>query len=91
MKIKLNSMALNQKENETKNEPAKKGISPVAHFLILLIVTIVTVTVVLALYRPDVLEDIWLWIIGLIGPIIAFVRRSFNSVVSWIKKLEKNT
>lgn len=80
-------MGRNQKENEGK--PDKKGISPVAHFLIILIVALVTVTIVLALYRPDILEDIWLWIIGLIGPIIAFVRRSVNSIVSYVKKLEK--
>lgn len=84
-------MGRNQKEKVKENEPDKKGIGPVAHFLILLIVALVAVTVVLALYRPDVLEDIWLWVIGLIGPIIAFVRRSFNSIVSAIKKLEKKT
>ena len=61
-----------------------------AHFLILLIVSFVAVTVVLAIYRPDVLEDIWLWVIGLISTIIAIVKRSFNSIVSYIRKLDKN-
>jgi len=59
-----------------------------AHFLILLIVSLVAVTVVLAIYRPDVLEDIWLWVIGLISTIIAIVKRSFNSIVSYIRKLD---
>lgn len=80
-------MGRNQQQNE--NEAGKNRIGPVAHFLILLIVALVTVTIVLALYRPDVLEDIWLWIIGLIGPIIAVIKRSYNSIVSYIKKLEK--
>ena len=79
-----------QNHNKKEEDSGKSQISPLKHFIILLIVAFITVTVMLALYRPDVLEDIWLWIIGLIGPIIAFIRRTISSVYSYIKKLEKN-
>lgn len=82
-------MGRNQNQKEKENDSGKNRVSPVAHFIILLVVALVTVTVMLALYRFDILENIWLWIIGLIGPIIAFIRRSLNSVISYLKKLEK--
>ena len=59
------------------------------HFLILLTVALLTLTVLFALHRPDILEDVWLWIIGLIGPIIAFARRILNSIIDFLKKLDK--
>lgn len=40
------------------------------HFIILLGVAAITLAVMFALYRPDILEDIWLWAVGLAGPII---------------------
>jgi hypothetical protein len=55
------------------------------HFLIVLIVAVVTLTIVFIIYRPDLLEQIWLWIIGLIGPIIGFAKKGFAS----LKKLFK--
>lgn len=59
------------------------------HFFILLTVALITVVIMFALYRPDLLEDIWLWIIGLIGPIIAIIQRIVNSIQSLLKELEK--
>lgn len=59
------------------------------HFIILLTVALITLAIMFALYYPDLLEDIWLWIIGLIGPIIAIFQRIINSISSFIKKLEK--
>ena len=60
------------------------------HFIIILIVAIITMAIMFALYRPDLLEDVWLWIVGLIGPIIAFIQRIIGSIQSYIKQLEKN-
>jgi hypothetical protein len=59
------------------------------HFLILLTVALITLTILFALHRPDILEDVWLWLIGLIGPIIALAKRILNSIVAFVKKLEK--
>ncbi len=59
------------------------------HFIIILIVAIITMAIMFALYRPDLLEDVWLWIVGLIGPIIAFIQRIIGSIQSYIKQLEK--
>ena len=44
--------------------------------------------IMLALYRPDLLEDIWLWIIGLIGPIIGFIREGIKSISKFFKELD---
>jgi len=41
-----------------------------------------------ALYRPDILENIWLWIIGLIGPIIALIKEGIQYFSKLIKDLE---
>jgi len=58
------------------------------HFVILLIVAIITITIVLLVYRPDLLEDTWLWIIGLIGPIIGFAKAGIKSISKFIKTLD---
>ncbi len=57
------------------------------HFVILLLVAVITITIVLLVYRPDLLEDVWLWIIGLIGPIIGLVRAGIKSMFKFIKSL----
>ena len=59
------------------------------HFFILLTVALITLAILFALHRPDLLEDIWLWIIGLIGPIIAIGQRAITSVQTFVKKFEK--
>jgi hypothetical protein len=81
---------MNQIKNKKEDNSGKRQIGSFKHFIILLIVASVTITIMLALYRPDVLEDVWLWIIGLIGPIIALIRRAISSVHSYIRKFDKN-
>ncbi|MEM6642355.1 MAG: hypothetical protein AAF616_05205 [Bacteroidota bacterium] len=58
------------------------------HFLIVTLAGVVTLTIVLAIYRVDILEDIWLWIVGLIGPIIGTIQRVSQKVLSLINKTE---
>ena len=53
------------------------------HILILIIVALIALSVTFALYRPDILEAFWLWIVGLIGPIIALLRGGLR----WITKI----
>lgn len=57
------------------------------HFVILLLVAVITITIVLLAYRPDLLEDVWLWIVGLIGPIIAIAKTGIKSLSKFIKSL----
>lgn len=45
------------------------------HFLILLTVGLVTLTIVFIIYRPDLVEKVWLWVIGLAGPAIAWIKK----------------
>ena len=40
------------------------------------------------IYRPDLLEDIWLWIVGLIGPIIGFTKQGIRSIAKFIKEFD---
>lgn len=44
------------------------------HFLVVVLVALVTIAIVLAIYRPDLLEDLWLWVVGLAAPAIAFAK-----------------
>ena len=84
------SMKHKKNHKKKKDNSGKNQIGVFKHFVILVIVALITITIMLALYRPDLLENIWLWIIGLIGPIIAFIKRAISSVYSYLKKLEKN-
>jgi len=58
------------------------------HFIIVLIVAMITLAIMFAIYRPDLLEDIWLWVIGLIGPIIGFTQELIKSINKFFKKLD---
>ena len=61
------------------------------HFIIVLLAGIITFTLMLIIYRPDLLEDIWLWIIGLIGPIIGGFQFLVEKVQAYLKKLNPNS
>ncbi|MEQ9403986.1 MAG: hypothetical protein RIM99_10390 [Cyclobacteriaceae bacterium] len=58
------------------------------HALILILVALITITIILMIYRPDLLEDVWLWIVGLIGPIIGFVKEGIRAVNRFFKSLD---
>lgn len=55
-----------------------------AIFLILLALGIIAV--LLFIYNPDLLEKIWLWIVGLVGVIVSAVKNLVNSVIEFFKK-----
>lgn len=59
------------------------------HIAALIIIAVVTLAVILVLQNPDLLSDIWLWIIGLIGPIIGFVREGIRTLKSSVNEEEK--
>lgn len=50
-------------------------------FLVLLLVALLTMAVLLFLFNPEILEKVWLWIVGLIGFIVASIRSLFE----WFK------
>lgn len=56
------------------------------HFIIVLTVALITLGIMFAIYRPDILENIWLWVIGLIGPVIALIKE----VIRYFSKLVKD-
>ena len=55
------------------------------HFLILLAVALVTLSIVFIIYRPDLVEDVWLWVIGLAGTVIGLAKEGYKSVQNFIQ------
>ncbi len=55
-------------------------------FITLILIAIVTLSILFAWYNPDKLEDIWLWIVGLAGTVIGYVRE----LIKWFKSQFKN-
>ena len=60
------------------------------HFIVVVLVAMITLTVVFAIYRPDLLEKVWLWVVGLIGPIIALARGIISRVNDYFKSLNNS-
>ena len=58
--------------------------------LILLVVAFITLVILFAIYNPTFLEDSWLWVIGLSGTIIAYVREIINIIKRFIPKPNHN-
>jgi hypothetical protein len=56
------------------------------NLIVLIIVALVTITILLFLFNPEILTDIWLWIVGLIGPIIALFRGAIEGLSNAFKK-----
>jgi hypothetical protein len=47
-------------------------------YIKLLIVALLAVAVIFFIQKPDIFDEIWLWLIGLAGPIAAIFKRTFN-------------
>jgi hypothetical protein len=62
----------------------------VKHFIVVVLVALITLTVVFAIYRPDLLEGAWLWVVGMIGPIIALARGIITRVNQYFKSLNNS-
>lgn len=62
----------------------------VKHFIVVVLVALITLTIVFAIYRPDLLEGAWLWVVGLIGPIIALGRGIIARVNDFFKSLNNS-
>lgn len=58
------------------------------HALILIFLALITISIILVIYRPDLLEDIWLWLVGLIGPIIGFTKAIIKSISKFFKSMD---
>src|SRR5690606_26679942 len=51
--------------------------------LFLLVVALITLGVLLFIFNPEVLEKVWLWLVGLTGVIVATIKKG----IDWIKNL----
>jgi len=57
--------------------------------LILFLVAIVTVVILLFVYNPGLLDKLWLWIVGLIGSIVAVFQQGWIWIKKQIETLQK--
>jgi hypothetical protein len=57
------------------------------HAIILILTFLITLTVVFIIYRPDIVEDVWLWVIGMAGVIIGWAREGIKAIK---EKIETN-
>ena len=57
------------------------------HLIIVLLAALVTLAIVFAIYRPDLLEDAWLWLVGLMGPIIGGIQELIKGIKKYAKQL----
>lgn len=55
------------------------------NFVILLMVALLAIAILLFLFNPEILEKIWLWIVGLIGVIITAIRNAIKGLVNLVK------
>lgn len=55
------------------------------HFILLLIVALLAIAVLLFIFNPELLEEIWLWIVGLIGVIISAIRNLIDGIKNLFK------
>lgn len=69
--------------------PGKSAISRRNYFIILIIIAIGTFGIVYFIRNEDLLEDLWLWFIGLVGPVIAIINRILNYFSSLTAKKDK--
>lgn len=51
--------------------------------LIIIIIALVTVAVMLLIFRPELLDNIWLWIVGLIGAIVGYSKTLIEKIKKW--------
>lgn len=63
------------------------------NFLFLLLIALLAVALLLFIFNPQVLQDIWLWIVGLVGPIAAGIKNGGQWLAGLFKgdKEEKKT
>ncbi len=62
----------------------------VKHFIVVVLIALITLTIVFAIYRPDLLERAWLWVVGLIGPMIALARGIISRVNNFFKSFNNS-
>ncbi|WPP53524.1 DUF5675 family protein [Catalinimonas niigatensis] len=60
-----------------------------ARLAALLFIALLTIAILLFLTNPELLEEVWLWIIGFIGYIIALLQKGFQSISSLFRGDEK--
>jgi len=65
-------------------------MSKLLHGLILLVTFIVTVVIVLLIYRPDIVEKWWLWAIGMAAPAVAWIKAIKEKIEEYIADQKKS-
>jgi len=58
----------------------------VGRTIILILIAFITLAILFAYYNPDFLEDTWLWLVGLSGTIIVYIREIVKIIKRFILK-----
>lgn len=54
---------------------------------VLFLVAIITLTGLFLYYNPDFVEETWLWIVGLLGPAVAYMKAFYKIIKRFIFKI----
>jgi hypothetical protein len=59
----------------------------------LIFIAIIAFAIVLWVKRPDIIGNLWLWVVGLAGPVIAFFKRIVHEIDNrnFFRKEDKKT
>lgn len=66
--------------------PESENISLTKRIIILISIALLVIAILFFISNPKIIEKIWLWIIGLIGPIVAFFKNIANSLTNLLKE-----
>lgn len=58
------------------------------NLIFLIVVAVLALTVLLFIYNPGILDKIWLWVVGLIGTIVALIRNGIEGLKSLLRDEE---
>ncbi len=65
-------------------------MSKVIHGLILIATFVVTVVIVLLIYRPDIVTKWWLWAIGMSATVVAWTKAIIERIKGFINDIIKS-
>jgi hypothetical protein len=56
------------------------------HAAALFFIAVLAITILLFFTNPELLEKVWLWVIGFIGYILLLFEKGYQSVTEWVKR-----
>lgn len=60
-----------------------ENISDTKRIIMSISIALIVIAILIFIYNPDIIKKIWLWIIGLLGPIIAVLKNASQKIESF--------